>query len=86
MSARLGHRDQRGRDLAGLGDVAGRAVELGRGDRLHRVDDHQVGPDRVDVAEHRRQVGLGGQESVRAIASIRSARSRTWAADSSPVT
>ena len=33
-------------------------------DGLHRVDDEQVGLDRVDVAEDRGQVGLGGEEEV----------------------
>ena len=44
--------------------LPGDAVDLGAGDGLHRVDDEQVGLDRVDVAEHGRQVGLGGQEEV----------------------
>ena len=63
-AALLGHPDQRGRDLADLADVARRPVDLGAGDGLHRVDDQQVGLDRVDVAEDRGQVGLGGQEQV----------------------
>ena len=34
----------------------------GDGDGLHRVDDEQAGLDRVEMAEDRFQVGLGGQE------------------------
>ena len=55
----LGGPDQAGRDLADLGDVAGLALDLGAGHGLHRVDDEQVGRPRLDVAEHRREVGLG---------------------------
>ena len=65
MPTGLGHPDERGGHLAHLGDAAGRAVDVGRGDGLDRVDDQQSGPDRVDVAEHRAQVGLGGEEQVR---------------------
>ena len=57
----LGHPDQRGRDLLDLGDAAGDAVDVGGADGLHGVDDQQLGPDRLDVAEHRAQVGLGGE-------------------------
>ena len=42
-------------------DVAGRALDLGAADGLHRVDDDQVGLERVDLAEHRREVGLAGE-------------------------
>ena len=61
-------------------------VHAGRGDGLHRVDDQQLRLDRFHVASSGGQVGLGGEVEVRGpTAPIRSARSRTWAADSSPV-
>ena len=50
--------DQRGGDLAHLGDVAGGALDLGAADGLHGVDDDEVGVERLDLAEHRREVGL----------------------------
>ena len=59
--APLGHPDQRAGHLAHLGHPAGGAVGLGGADRLHRVEDHQRRRDLLDVAEHRAQVGLGGQ-------------------------
>ena len=59
--ALLGDPHQRAGDRADLGDAAGDAVDLGAGDRLHRVDDQQVGLDRLDVAEHGGQVDLGGE-------------------------
>ena len=37
-------------------------VDGGARDGLHGVDDEQVGLDRLDVAEHGREVGLGGEE------------------------
>ena len=59
----LGLRDphQGGGDLLDLGHPAGHAVDVGRADGLHRVDDQQLGADLVDVAEHRAEVGLGGE-------------------------
>ena len=45
-----------------------------------------VGIDLLDVAEHRAEVGLGREVEVVVDAPDRSARSRTWAADSSPET
>ena len=53
---------RRGRDLADLADVAGRPLDLGAGDGLHRVDDDEVGLDRLDLAQHRGEIGLGGEE------------------------
>ena len=61
----LGHPDQRGGDLLDLGDPAGDAVDVGGADGLHRVDDQQVGLDRLDVAEHGAEVGLGGEVTAR---------------------
>ena len=58
-AALLGGADQRGRHLAHLGHPAGRAVHLGRGHRLHRVQHQQRGLHRVQVAEHGGQVRLG---------------------------
>ena len=49
------------RDLAHLRDVAGLALDVGARDGLHGVDDEQVGRACLDVAEHRREVGLGGE-------------------------
>ena len=60
----LGHRGQRGRHLPDLGHPARHPVHVGGGDRLHRVDDQQPGPDGVDVPEHGVKVGLGGQEEL----------------------
>ena len=60
-AALLGDRDQRGGDRPDLGDAAGHALGAGRGDGLHRVEHQQARLDRVEVAEHGRQVGLGGQ-------------------------
>ena len=60
-AAGLGHLDERRGDLADLADVAGRALDLGAADRLHRVDDDQLGLEGVDLAEHRREVGLAGE-------------------------
>ena len=39
----------------------GTPVGAGRGEGLHRVEHEQARLDRVEVAEHRGQVGLGGQ-------------------------
>ena len=60
-AARLGHLDERGGHLAHLGDVAGRALDLGAADGLHGVDDDQLGLERVDLAEHGGEVGLAGE-------------------------
>ena len=80
--------DQGGGDLADLGDVAGGAVDLGAtrwSARSRRPA--SSGCDRVDVAEHGRQVGLG-REVQRAREGARCARpaAAPGAADSSPVT
>ena len=61
----LGDMDEARGDLADLGDVAGGPLHLGAGDRLHRVDDDEVGCDRLDLAEDRGEVGLGGEEEGR---------------------
>ena len=63
------------------------ALDLALSDGLHRVDHEQVGLDRLDVPEDGGEVGLGGEAAASGrSAPIRSARSRTWPADSSPVT
>ena len=64
-AALLRHPDEGRRDLAHLGDVAGRAVDRVAGDGLHRVDDQQVGRRLLDVPEHRAEVGLRGDEQPR---------------------
>ena len=48
-------------DLAHLGDVACLALDVGARDGLHGVDDEQPRRARLDVAEHGREVGLGGE-------------------------
>ena len=60
------HRHQGGGDLPDLGYPAGRAVDVRRGDGLHRVDDQQARADCIDVAEHGGQICLGGEEEQRA--------------------
>ena len=60
----LGKLDQGGGHLADLGDVAGRALDVTTGDGLDGVDDDQIGPNLVDVTQHRGQVGLSCQEEV----------------------
>ena len=62
MPALLGDGDQRGGHRAHLGDPAGHALGAGRRDGLHRVEHEQTRLDRVEVAEDRFEVGLGGQE------------------------
>ena len=88
--ALLGDADEGARDLAHLRGLAGRALRHRRRDGLHRVDDQQAGAHGIDVAEDRGQVGLGGEvELVGARSSrapVRSARMRTWLADSSALT
>jgi hypothetical protein len=59
--AQLRHPDQGGGDLLDLGDASGHAVHVADAHRLHRVDDQQRGLDRLDMAEHRSEVGLGGE-------------------------
>ena len=63
--ARLGHPDQRGRDLLDLGDTPGDALDARRADGLHRVDDQQGRAHLLDVAEHGAEVGLGREEAAR---------------------
>ena len=46
--------------------LPGGAVDRVAGDGLHRVDDEQVRRALLDVAEHGRQVGLGGEQQPRA--------------------
>ncbi len=58
----LGHGDQRCRDLPDLRDAARGPVHLRGRDGLHRVDDEHVGLVRLQVAEHRTQVGLGREQ------------------------
>ena len=58
---RLGHLDEARGDLTDLPDIAGGALDLRAGEGLHRVDDDEIGPARLDLAEHDGQVGLGGQ-------------------------
>ena len=62
------------------------AVHLGGGEGLDGVDDQQPGPHLVDVTEHRGQVVLGGQVDVGVQRAHPVRPSRTWAADSSPLT
>ena len=52
---------QRGGHRPHLGDPAGDTVGVSAGHGLHRVDDDERGLHRLDMAEHRLQVGLGGQ-------------------------
>ena len=62
--------------------VSARGVE-----HLHRVDHAHVGPLGLDRRDHGVEVGLGDDRHRAARpAPRRSARSRTWAADSSPET
>ena len=60
-AALLGDRDQRRGDGPDLGDAAGDALGARRRDGLHRVDHQQSGLDRVEMAEHGFEIGLGGQ-------------------------
>ncbi len=50
----LGHRHERGGDLADLSHPAGGALDARRDDRLHRVDDEQHRLDLVHLGQHRR--------------------------------
>ena len=52
---------QRGGDRPHLRDTTGDAVGVSAGHGLHRVHDDQRGLHRLDMAEHRMQVRLGGQ-------------------------
>ena len=63
-AALLGGADQRAGHLADLRHAARRAVDLGGGDGLHRVEDQQGRLHRVQVAEDGGQVGLGGEIEV----------------------
>ncbi len=58
----LGHADERGGDLADLGDPAGRAVGVGPGHGLYGVEYQQRGLDLLDLTQDRREIGLGGEE------------------------
>lgn len=64
-TALFGDLDDRGRDLAHLGDPAGRALDLRTGQGLDRVDDEHMGLDRGHLAEHRREIGLCDEVEVR---------------------
>ena len=55
---------QRGGHLTDLGDATRHAVHPWGRDGLHRIDDEQVRPDGLDMAEHRGQIRLRGQEEV----------------------
>src|SRR5262249_27795766 len=48
-------------DAPDLRDTAGHTVDAGGGDGLHRVEHEQPRLDRVEVAEYRAEVGLGGE-------------------------
>ena len=58
----LGDPDQRRGDGSELGDAPGRRVDVVASDGLHRVDHQQVGLNRLDVAQHGRQLHLGGEQ------------------------
>ena len=76
--------EPRGR-LAHLSDGARRRAELGRVERLDRVDHADVGPRAIERRADGLELGLG-KNLDRAAPPRRSARSFTCAADSSPVT
>ena len=57
----FGDANQVAGNLTNLGWHAGSAVEAAVSDGLNRVDHEQVGVDRVDLAEHIREVGFGGK-------------------------
>ena len=60
----LGHGHQGGGDLPDLGHPAGRALDPGRDDRLHRVDDEQHRLHRVHLGQHGGKFCLGGDVEV----------------------
>ena len=61
MPRSLASRDQRGGDRADLGHAAGRAVDLGVAMVCTESTTSSAGLHRVEVPEHRAQVGLGGE-------------------------
>src|SRR5215475_15345505 len=61
-AALLRHRDERGRHGADLRDAARDAFRAGCRDGLYGVDDEQPRLHRVEMAEHRLEVGLGREE------------------------
>ena len=74
------------RAVAHLRDRARRTGQLGVEDGLDRVEREHVGQHRLDVREHVRERRLGDHEQAGFERPSRSARGRTWAADSSAVT
>ncbi len=62
--ALLRHADECRSDLAHLARLTRQPVDAAARDRLHGIDDQQIGIHRLDLTEHGRQVSLGGEEQV----------------------
>ncbi len=82
----LGHRHQRRRPPPAPGRPIRGARELGRVQRLDGVDDTDRRALGLDRLEDGAELGLGQRRDVERASPSRSARIRTWAVDSSPVT
>ena len=52
MYKRQGHLDEARSDLTDLPDIAGGALDLRAGEGLHRVDDDEIGPARLDPVSY----------------------------------
>ena len=60
----LGDLDQPRGHFAHLADRAGRAREVGAGQRLHRVDNADIGPLGLNYGEHRVEIGFSENGNV----------------------
>ena len=77
---------ERRRHLLHLADAARGARQVGGPERLDRIDHARLRALLLERREHHLERGLGQHGHVRACGPRRSARSFTWAADSSPLT